>query len=159
MARFSGGGTRSGTNSANTAYFGVMNAASATASARIREIGIGVSVAPSTAPAFYLSRITAIGSFTATTTLAGQLADPSNTTTSQWTFQTINVGPTFSTANFLRYGGLAVTAGGMLIWTFYDEPLIVAPASSVNTIGMAIVNANASGATTGTFFGYAVWDE
>jgi hypothetical protein len=159
MARFSAGASHAGVNTSNTAYFGLVNNTSATASARIREIGIGIAVAPTTAPAFYLARQTAVGSWAAATTLAGQLADPSATTTSQYTCAGITTAGTFSTSNFLRYGALATTAGGMIIWTFYDEPLIIAPNATANTNGILIVNANASGATTGTMVSYFVWDE
>jgi hypothetical protein len=153
MSRYSAAGTRSGTNSAGTEYF-CLQANSAAANARIREIGINIAVAPTTAPAFYLSRQTVAG--TATTTLAGQPNDPSTTVTSSYNFITNSGNGTFSTSLFLRYGGLATTAGGMLIWTFYDEPLIIIPGSGN---GIAIVNANASGSTVGTFDCYATWDE
>lgn len=151
MARFSAGGTRAGTNTAGTNYWGLIPG-TATAPARIREIGIGVAVAPANAPAFYISRQTAAGTYS--TTLAGQPSDGTATTTSQYNFQTYSANGTFSATNFLRYGALAATAGGLLVWTFYDEPLIVSP-----TGGIVITNANATAATLGTFVAYAVWDE
>ena len=49
----------------------------------------------------------------------------------------------------------AVTAGGGFIWTWpVDSPLIL-PVSAA----LQITNANASGATTGTFAAYVVWEE
>lgn len=153
MARFSAAGTRSGTNTAGTEYFS-LTTNSATTVARIREIGIAVAVAPTTAPAFYVSRQTAAPG--ATTTLAGIPNDPATTTTSSFNFITCSSNGTFSTTGFIRYGGLATTAGGMIIWTFYDEPLTVPVTANY---GIAVVNANASGSTTGTFNCYMTWDE
>jgi hypothetical protein len=153
VPRFSAGGTRSGTNTAGTEYF-VLQTNTPTAPARIREIGIGIAVAPTTAPAFYVSKQTATG--TAGTTLAGVLSDGTASTSSLYNFVTNSGNGTFSTSAFIRYGALATTAGGMLIWTFYDEPLILETTSGH---GVAVVNANASGATTGTFIAYMVWDE
>jgi hypothetical protein len=153
MSRYSAAGTVGGTNTAGTQLF-TLQANSAAANARIREIGVNVAVSPSTAPAFYISRQTVAG--TATTTLAGQPNDPATTVTSSYNFISMGGNGTFSTSLFIRYGGLSTTAGGMLIWTFYDDPLIVTPGSGH---GITIVNANASGATTGTFTGYMCWDE
>jgi hypothetical protein len=44
----------------------------------------------------------------------------------------------------------------MIIWTFYDAPLVVAAST---TAGLVLANAPASGATLGTFTGYFDWDE
>jgi hypothetical protein len=57
-----------------------------------------------------------------------------------------SVQPTFSTTNKIRQGGMSTTAGGLLIWTFYDDPLVITNATAS---GLVIANANASGATTG----------
>ena len=113
-----------------------------------------VTVSPSNAPAFYVVRQTVAG--TAATTLAGQPHDPSTTVTSSYNLICNSGNGTFSATGFLRYGGLATTAGGMLIWTFYDEPLQITPGSGN---GITIVNANATGGTTGTFGAYFCWDE
>ena len=153
MSRYSAAGTVSGTNSASVQCF-TLQANSAAARARIREIGINVAVSPSNAPAFYVVRQTVAG--TAATTLAGQPHDPSTTVTSSYNFICNSGNGTFSATGFLRYGGLATTAGGMLIWTFYDEPLQITPGSGN---GITIVNANATGGTTGTFGAYFCWDE
>lgn len=147
------GFSRAGINAANSAYAQLRNTGTASR-LYVVEIGIGVGVAPTTAPSFYLSRSTAVG--TSTATLAGQPSDPGETTAAGTLDSTWSAAPTFSTSNFMRNGALAVTAGGMIIWTFYDAPLVV-PAST--TAGLVLANANASGATTGTFTGYFDWDE
>lgn len=153
MARYSAGGSRVGINTANSAYF-QLRPTGTTQRCYVVEIGVNVAVAPTTAPALYVARSTAVG--TSSATLAGQPLEP-NDAASIATFDTTwSVNPTFSTTNFLRYGGLAVTAGGMLIWTFYDKPIVLAASTSA---GLVIANANASGSTTGTFTAYMAWDE
>jgi len=152
-SQYSAGFSRAGINSANSPVVNLNQ----TGTARrlfVVEVGVGVAVAPTTAPAFYLSRATARG--TQTATLAGQPADPNDPAAAGTLDTTWSVNPTFSTSAFLRFGGLAVTAGGFLVWTFYDEPLII---SATSGLGLTLANANASGATTGTFTGYMVWNE
>lgn len=153
MARYGAGASKAGVNTANTQYFSVRNT-STTTRIRVRQLVVAVAVAPTTAPAFYLSRTTANG--TETTSLAGQAFDPGEPTALGLFVSAWSGAPTFSTTAWHGNGALAVTAGGAFIWTFYDEPLILAAAT---TAGIAIVNANASGATTGTFHGSALWDE
>lgn len=153
MARYSAGATRAGINTANSAYF-QLRLTGATERLYVTEIGINVAVAPTTAPALYVSRSSAVG--TSTATLAGQPNDVADATSVATFDSTWSAAPTFSTTAFLRYGGMAVTAGGMLVWTFYDAPIVLAASTSA---GLVIANANASGATTGTFTGYMTWEE
>lgn len=153
MSRYHAGFSVSGTNTANTQAANLSNTGTALR-LYVVEIGIGVAVAPTTAPQFYLSRATARG--TQTTTLAGQPGDPSDGTAQGTVDSAWSGAPTFSTSNFLRLGGLAVTAGGLLIWTFYDKPLVI---DKTAASGLVLANKNASGATTGTFSGYFAWDE
>jgi hypothetical protein len=121
--------------------------------ARIYEIGISISVAPTTAPVFQISRATAsIG--TASTSQTGlQLdgADPNATVVleSAW-----SAAPTINTS-YHRALGLPVTAGGGFIWTWPEDSPLVIPVSAA----LQITNANASGATTGTFYTYVLWEE
>lgn len=151
--RFSAGFTRAGINTANSPVAN-LNQTGTVARLYVVEVGVGVAVAPTTAPAFYLSRATARG--TQTATLAGQPADP-NEPAAQGTLDTTwSANPTFSTSAYLRFGGLATTAGGFLVWTFYDNPIIV---NATAGLGLTLANANASGATLGTFTGYFAWDE
>lgn len=153
MARYSAGGSRAGINTANSAYF-QLRPTSTAERLYVVEVGVNVAVAPTTAPAFYLSRSTAVGTNTAT--LAGQPHEPGDVAAVGTLDTTWSANPTFSTSLFLRYGGLATTAGGMLIWTFYDAPIVLAADTAK---GLVIANANASGATTGTFTAYMSWDE
>lgn len=151
--RYSAAASRVGINTANSALFQLRNTGT-TERLYVVEIGVNIAVAPTTAPAFFISRSTAVG--TSTATIAGQANDPGETASTGTLDSTWSAAPTFSTSLFLRYGGLAVTAGGMLIWTFYDSPLIV-PASTSS--GLVLADANVSGATTGTFTAYFTWDE
>ena len=126
---------------------------------RVIEIGISISVAPATAPSFQISRATAsLG--TASTSQAGQALDAADGSSgagvgifeSAW-----SVAPTINTT-YHRMFGLPVTAGGGFIWTWpLDTPLIIGGAGTAHAL--QIINANASGATTGTFAAYCVWEE
>ena len=153
MARNAAGFSVAGVNVANTQ---VANLANTAVSQRLRvmQIAIGIAVAPTTAPVFYLARATARG--TQSTTVAGLPFDvnepaPIGTIDTAW-----SVAPTFVTTSKIVAGGLSVTAGGWWIWDFRDSPLIV---PNLTTAGLLIANANASGATTGTFTGHFIWEE
>lgn len=147
------GFSRAGINTANSPVANLTNTGT-TDRLYVLEVAVGIAVAPTTAPAFYLSRATARG--TQTATLAGQPLDPAEVAAVGTLDTTWSVNPTFSTTNFLTRGSLAVTAGGFLVWTFYDNPLVVAATAAS---GLTLANANASGATTGTFAGYFKWEE
>ena len=152
MSRYMASNSKAGVNTAGTIMW-QLRPTTAAQRLKVLEIGIGIAVAPSTAPSFQLVRTTAVG--TSTTTAAGQPYDPADaaaigTLDSAW-----SANPT-SSGTVMRQSGLAVTAGGQLFWTFYDVPLILAAST---TAGLAIVNANASGATTGTMTCYCVWQE
>ena len=58
-------------------------------------------------------------------------------------------------ANKIAVGALAVTAGGAWVWSFRDDPLILAASTSA---GLCVV-CSASGATTGTFVASMLWQE
>ena len=120
---------------------------------RILEIGISVAVAPTTAPLFQISRATAtLG--TASTSLTGVAVDPNDATGTGILESAWSSGPTINTT-YTRMFGLPASAGAGFIWTWpIDSPLIL-PVSN----GLQITNANASGATTGTFAAYVLWDE
>lgn len=144
---------RAGVNTANTPYFQLKTAAGERA--MIKEFGITVSVAPSTAPQFALARSTATG--TSSTTVLGTAADPAEpaaltTLDSAW-----SVAPTFNTAGpFLWAATMPVTAGAGYVWVAPDDrSRIVVPVSS----GLILANIAAAGATLGSFSFYVVWDE
>lgn len=154
MARFGAGVERSGINTANTAYFNLLGGTGQRL--LIRQVVVNIAVAPTTAPALYLTRTTARG--TQSSTLAGIALDGADVVQAG-TLDVCGTGgsqPTFTNTARIATGALAVTAGGAFVWTFYDVPLVV-PATSAN--GMAVCNANASGATTGTWHCSMLWDE
>lgn len=154
MSMCAAGVTRAGINTADTAYFNLLGGAGQRL--EVFEIKVNIAVAPTTAPAFYLARTTARG--TQASTLAAQAFDSADT----GFIGTLDVcgtagsAPTFTAANKLDVGGLALTAGGMLIWTFYDAGIVI-PATA--GAGLALCNSNASGATTGTFLCSYKWRE
>jgi hypothetical protein len=152
--RYGAAVSRAGINTADTAYFNLLGGTASRI--YIVQITVNIAVAPTTAPAFYLARTTARG--TQASTLLGQALDAADVaaTGTLDVCGTAGNQPTFTAGNKLASGGLAVTAGGMLIWTFYDVPLVI-PATAAN--GLALCNANASGATTGTIHCSMLWNE
>lgn len=60
MPRYSAGASRAGINTANSAYFQLRNTGTAQR-LYVVEIGIGISVASTNAPALYVARSTAVG--------------------------------------------------------------------------------------------------
>lgn len=123
---------------------------------RLVEIGIAVNTAPTTAPLFQLSRATAsLG--TASTTLTGQPFDTSDAAGTGILESAWSAAPTINTT-YVRMMGLPVTAGNGFIWTFpNDGEMIIGGAAAAQAL--QITNANASGATTGSFSCYIVWEE
>ena len=153
MARYSAGFSVAGVNTANTQTANLANTGT-TQRLRVLQIAVGVAVAPTTAPSFYLSRATARG--TQSTTVAALPFD-TNDAAALGTIDTAwSVAPTFSTSAQLVRGGLSTTAGGWWVWDFRDSPLIV-PNTAAS--GLVLANANASGATTGTFTGHFICEE
>lgn len=144
---------KAGVNTADTAYFQI-RATATTERIAVVEIIFAILTAPTNAPQPYLTRTTAIG--TVTTTIAGQAFDPADAASLTTLDSAFSVAPTFTAANKVGVGALAVTAGGAWVWSFRDKPLIL-PAST--TAGLAIVNAAASGATVGAFSCSAIFDE
>jgi hypothetical protein len=143
--------SRAGINTAGPQLYWQLR--SATPRIRIYEVGVSVSVAPTTAPVFQISRATAsLG--TASTTLTGIALDAADAAATGIFESAWSGAPTINTS-YQRMMGLPVTAGGGFIWTWpEDSPLVLA-----GTNALQITNANASGATTGTFVAYVVWEE
>lgn len=144
----------SGINTANTAYANLLGGTGNRL--EIQQIIVNIAVAPTTAPSFYLCRTTVRG--TQASTLAGQPFDAADAG-GVGTLDVCGTGasqPTFTNTNKIDVGGLAITAGGTFIWTFGPEGLII-PATAA--AGVALCNANASGATTGTFLVSYRWRE
>jgi hypothetical protein len=155
MARYGAGASRSGINTANVAYFNLDQTGTASR-LKVVQVVVNIAVAPTTAPSFYLSRATVRG--TQASTVLGQAFDPADPA-ALGTLDVCGTGasqPTFSTSLILATGGLAVTAGGAFVWTFYDSPIVVGATAG---LGLVVANANASGSTTGTFAVSYLWEE
>lgn len=154
MSFYGAGASKAGVNTANTAYW-QLRPTGTSQRIKIFQIVVNIAVAPTTAPSLYLARSTAIGTNSAT--LAGQPLDPADPASIATWDSNFSAAPTFSTTNQLATGGLAVTAGGAFVWTFPpDAPLVLAAST---TAGLVVANANASGATAGTFVGSCLWRE
>lgn len=155
MRSYGAGVTRAGINTADTAYFNLTNAGTA-ARLYVVQIVIIQAVNPTTAPVFYLARTTTRG--TQASTLAGQALDAGDQA-STGTLDVTGTGasqPAFTAASKIDMAGLPLTVGSAWVFPFYDDELVV-PATANN--GIAICNANASGATTGTFYCAYKWRE
>jgi len=153
MPRYSAGWSHVGVNTANKPMANLSNTGTVERLSVV-EIGVEIAVAPTNAPLFALTRATARG--TNTTTLAGQPHDAGDGASVGSVDSVWSADPTFSTTAFLRIAGLAVTAGGLIVWTFYDKPIMV---DKTAASGLTVFNVNASGASTGTFAGYFCWEE
>ena len=153
MARYSAGFSVAGVNTANTAAANLANTGT-TQRLRVLQVAIGISVSPTTAPSFYLSRATARG--TQSTTVTANPFDTGDSAAIGAIDTAWSVVPTFSTSAQMTRGGLSTTAGGWWVWDFRDSPLIV---PNTTASGLVVANANASGATTGTFAGHFIWEE
>ena len=113
------GWSHAGVNTADQVYANLSNTGTSKRM-YVREVGVNISVAPTTAPLFYLARTTADG--TVTTTLAGIALEPADgaavgTLDTVWSVQPTKAG-TVSTAtvNTLNLtGGQTPTQGSLVI--------------------------------------------
>lgn len=141
---------KAGINTANSAMWQIR--AGASARLYLRELGVFVASAPTTAPVLVLGRASAVGTSSATVTPLP--VDPNETASSTIVDTAWSVAPTFSTTGpWLRLAALPAAAGAGMIWTF-DQPIEL----NVST-GLVIANLNAAGATLGSFGFYASFDE
>lgn len=154
MSFYGAGATKAGINTADQVYFQLRPTATSQR-LKIFQIVVNIAVAPTTAPSFYLVRSSAIGTNSAT--LAGQPLDPNDPASIATWDSNFSAQPTFTAANKMATGALAVTAGGAFVWTFPSDAPIVLAAST--TAGLCVANTNASGATTGTFVASCLWRE
>lgn len=150
MARYSIAVNRAGVNTANTVLAELR--AAATARAIVKEIGLTIQTAPTTAPRFVLARPSNVpAGGTNNVPIPEDAADGAALTSFILTGQTTV--PTFATAGpWMRTIGLPVTVGGGFLWA--DMNLVVPLSGS-----LLLANLNASGATLGAFDMYWVWDE
>lgn len=149
MARYSVTSTKAGVNTANTVMWQLR--AASTQRVQLLELGIAVSVAPTTNPQFRLNRPTAIGTSTATVT--PQAEDPANAAAVTLLDTTWSSAPTLAAID-LRSFPVPSSIGAGIVWTWYDQPFVI-PQSG----GLCIANGNATGATLGSFSVYAYFTE
>jgi hypothetical protein len=152
MGAYGATNSKSGVNTAGTTMWNLWSTGN---TLWVQSIIVSMPVASTTIPDLYVVRSTARG--TQTTTQAGQPMDPSDTSTVNGTLDSAwSVNPTVNavTTSPIRLP-LALAAGA----TFYITGEILNMPWIRGTNGLAIVNANASGATTGTFTLTTVWRE
>lgn len=152
MAQYAVATNRAGINTANSPMLELRCAS--TSRAVVREVGITMAVLPTTAPRFILGRATnSPTGGTNNTPIAMDNADAASLHTfnnPSWTSA-----PTFNTSGpWIKVGGLPLTLGAGLIWTFPGQGLVVPTSGS-----LVLANLNASGATLGSFDIYFIWDE
>ena len=105
-----------------------------------------------TGPAWRLNRGTALGTSSATVT--PQLESLPTASAAVARLDTAwSANPTLAGTD-LRVYGTPNSIGSGIVWTWYDQPL-----SLLVSTGICIVNANAAGATLGSFDIYVVFDE
>lgn len=152
MALYGVSVNRAGVNTANTVLSEIRTAA--TARAIVRQVKITVAVLSSTAPRFVLARATNTpAGGTLVSALPMDPADAAALTSHYNTGQT--TAPTFTTAGpWLEVGGLPLSLGAGLIWTFPGQGLVIPVSSS-----LVLANLNASGATLGSFDISLIWEE
>ena len=152
MAVYEVAHSKAGVNTAGTVYW-VIRSTVSTRRLQILEIGIEVATAPTNGQDWRCVRTATLG--TATANVAGQPIEISNTLASNGqVVHTWSANPTIGTVD-LRRLGLPATQGSSLIWTWPEHrPLEVSDAA---TGGIALANANASGATLGSFAMYVVY--
>lgn len=144
--------SKAGVNTANTVMWQIR---APTRVARIKELGVFVEVAPTTAPQFVLARATAGG--TSTTSTAVQPGNPAAAAGTVTIDSAWSAAPTFTTAGpFLGKATLPVSAGAGLFFPLGDGIWL---RSGTATDNLVIANAVAAGTTVGSFGLYVVLDE
>lgn len=153
MPLYTAGASMSGINTAGKCYHVIM--AGATRRLRIKRIGLVMPVASTTAPAFQVRKVTAAGVTPGATATPSPL-DPNDAATGASLLSGgFGTDPT-TTATPVDIASFPATAGAAWVWVF-PEPGIIITNGTAN--GLAIYNANASGATTGTFVASFLYDE
>lgn len=143
---------RAGVNTANT-VLAELRAAS-TARAILRQLKITMAVLPTTAPRFVLARPTNTpAGGTNNTPIPFDNADAA--ALSSYIATGWSTTPTFATSGpWIDVGGLPLTLGAGLIWTYPGQGLVVPTSGS-----LILADLNASGATLGSFDISAIWEE
>lgn len=152
MSLFSAAVSMSGINTAGKCYHTLM--AGATRRLRVSRVSILMPVAPTTAPAFQLRRVTAAG-VTPGATATPQALDINDAAAAATLLSGgFGTDPT-TTTPALEAAALPLTAGAAWVWNF-PSPIII---QNGTANGLTIYNANASGATVGTFYASFMFDE
>lgn len=151
MALYSATFSIAGVNATNQVLFNLKT--TSTDRAFIREVGMFIEVAPTTAPQYSLMRMNAdgTGGTTNATALIHDIADGAASALLGTAWVTLR--PTV-TGGAGRRTSVPLAIGNGVIFDFTTRPLIV-PVSA----GLCGVILNASGATVGTHGGYVVWEE
>jgi len=151
MGAYSATASKSGVNTAATTMFNIW---STSGTGYITTIIISTPVAPSTIPDLYLTRSTARG--TTTTSATANAFDPNDAAGAIVLDSAWSAAPTVNavTSALIRLP-LALANGA----TFYYTADVLNAPWIRTTAGLAIVNANATGATLGTFVCNAIWRE
>ncbi len=151
-ARYAVGLNRAGVNTANTVLAELR--AAATARVFVEEFGISMAVLPTTAPRFVLTRPnnSPVGG---TNNVPNPLDVADAASLSSFFLTGQSTAPTFVTAGpYIQAGGLPLTLGAGLLWTFPGQGLAIPLGGS-----LLLANLNASGATLGSFDLYIKWRE
>ncbi len=151
MARYSAQFSIAGVNAVDAVLANLKT--TTTDRAFLRQLFVAIEVAPTAAPAFGLKRMNAVGTgaITNASIFSHDSADAAASCNLETAWATLR--PTV-TGGAARRGFVPLAIGNGFLFDFRDAPLIV-PVSS----GLCVVNLIASGATVGTFGGYAEWDE
>jgi hypothetical protein len=151
MAIYAATSSKSGVNTATTTMWSLWSTGG---SLYIQTLIVQIPVAPTTIPDLYVVRTTARG--TQTATVAGNPYDPNDNAATGTLDTTWSANPTVGAVGtaMLRMP-LPLSAGATFYWTADTLNAMWVR----NAAGLAIVNGNASGATTGTFNLTIAWRE
>lgn len=150
MARFEVTTNKAGINTANSPMWQFKCAA--TSRARIFEIALSTSAAPTNGPSWRLVRSTANG--TSTATQAAEEQDPGGAAATAVLDTTWSTPPTQATVSMRRYA-TPNTVGSGIVWSWPDHRPLIVPLST----GLVIVNDTAAGAALGAFNVAIVFEE
>lgn len=146
MPRYSVTNNKLGANAANTIMWQLR--AASTNRMTLVELGLSVNAAPTTGPSWRLNRPSAVGA--TFTSITPQAEDPDVVAAVGRLDTVMGTLPTPGATDLRQYTTPNAIGSG-IVWTWYDEPLRIPLSGSI-----AIINANATGATLGSFLIYAV---
>lgn len=154
MARFEVESNRAGANAVNTPMWQLRT--STASRARVFEIGLSVAgpTAPTVGPTWRLMRATAVG--TANVTVTAEEEDPGGPVANTVLDAGWTTPPTLASIGMRRYG-TPNTIGSGIVWTWPDHRPLIIPNAAAS--GIVVVNVVATGAATGSFNMYAIFEE